>query len=824
MKTLIVEDDATTRQAIEQQLQALGHEVTTCADAETALEACHQTFYSLIILDLDLPGMDSFDLCRRIRALPQEDRSMILVITAYDRPGDIQAALDAGMDDYLIKPIGGEQLHVRVTIIERQLHNLSERKRVQKSKRQIEEILERIGNGSLTLEELEQYHYYFQEMVKRRSANLQKDLAERKQVEEALRESEERFQTLLRSLDDVVWAATADEAKTPLYFNPAIERVYGRPIAEFLDNPDLWFEVVHPDDKEEVIQHARKLQHGIEYRIIRPDGEVRWLYDRKSVVYNETGTPIRGGIVTDITERKRAENALIRERNLLRTLMDNSPDHIYFKDTESRFISIIKALADWFGLSDPEQAVGKTDVDFFTEEHARPAYADEREVMRTGQPLVGKEEKETWPDGQETWVSTTKVPLRDKEGHIIGTFGISRDITRHKQAEEEMARLRSFMQNIIDSMPSILVGIDPTGRVTHWNFQARKITGVSSEQARGRMLTDVLPQLMLNMEKVHRAIQQREPQKEEKVVSRIDGETRYSDMIIYPLVSNGVEGVVIRIDDVTSRVRFEEMMIQSEKMISVGGLAAGMAHELNNPLASMLQNAQVVLNRLTETFPANKRAAAECGTSMEAITRFAEKRDIVGMLEFVKTSGERAAQIVGDMLSFSRKSEFHIAPLYDIRTLLDKTIELAANVYDLKKKYDFRRIEIVREYDSDVPKVPCDQSKIQQVILNLLMNAAQAMAEQKNRNKMPRIILRAAQDDRLVRLEVKDNGPGMPEHVRKRVFEPFFTTKEVGVGTGLGLSVSYFIITKNHRGAMSVESEPGKGTTFIIRLPLERHV
>jgi PAS domain S-box-containing protein len=148
----------------------------------------------------------------------------------------------------------------------------------------------------------------------------------------------------------------------------------------------------------------------------------------------------RGRIVAD--ERKRAEDAVTHERCLLRTLMDNLPDNIYFKDTASRFVHINKALADAFGLSDPAEAVGKTDFDFFTEEHARPALADEQEIIRRGRPVVGKEQKETWLDGRVRWVSTTKMPHRDKDGTVIGTFGVARDITEHKRAEEGLRRAK----------------------------------------------------------------------------------------------------------------------------------------------------------------------------------------------------------------------------------------------------------------------------------------------------------------------------------------------------------------------------------------------
>jgi PAS domain S-box-containing protein len=157
------------------------------------------------------------------------------------------------------------------------------------------------------------------------------------------------------------------------------------------------------------------------------------------------------GVDKDITARKRMEEALLYERSLLKALMDNSPDHIYFKDIHSRFLRMSKSHAEIFGLSNPAEAEGKTDLDFFTEEHARPAFVDEQEIIKTGIPKVNKEEKETWPDSPDTWVSTSKMPLQDMQGNIIGTFGISRDITASKQAEFQILKLNrtySVLSNI----------------------------------------------------------------------------------------------------------------------------------------------------------------------------------------------------------------------------------------------------------------------------------------------------------------------------------------------------------------------------------------
>src|SRR5262249_25100603 len=148
-------------------------------------------------------------------------------------------------------------------------------------------------------------------------------------------------------------------------------------------------------------------------------------------------------IVRDLTDRKRHEEQLAHERNLLHCLMDSVPDKIYFKDSASRFPRVNRALAEQFGLGDPADAIGKTDFDFFTEEHAAPAFRDEQELLRTGKPLIDIEEKETWPDGRVSWVSTTKLPLRDREGRLVGTFGISRDITARKRSEQEVHAARA---------------------------------------------------------------------------------------------------------------------------------------------------------------------------------------------------------------------------------------------------------------------------------------------------------------------------------------------------------------------------------------------
>jgi len=394
-----------------------------------------------------------------------------------------------------------------------------------------------------------------------------------------------------------------------------------------------------------------------------------------------------------------------------------------------------------------------------------------------------------------------------------------RELDRQRD-EEELGRLRNLLSNIINSMPSILVGVDTQGRVTHWNRQAEQMTGIEAVNARGSLLKEVFPQLSGEMGKVMQAIRELKPQKDEKIPGWANGEVHYSDVTVYPLVTTEVEGAVIRVDDVTERVHMEEMMIQSEKMLSIGGLAAGMAHEINNPLAGILQNIQVIKNRIGRGLPRNDQAATDCGITMEALEAYLEQRNIFTIIDSIMEAGRRASKIVDNMLSFSRKGRTSFSQ-FSLTQLLDQTIELASNDYDLKKKYDFRQITVRREYQPDMPEVYCETSMIQQVFFNILKNGAQVMAENKLDEKKPCFTLRVMTEDHMARIEIEDNGPGLDEATRKRVFEPFFTTKGVGSGTGLGLSVSYFIVTESHGGTMAVESTPGLGTRFIIRLPLK---
>lgn len=276
--------------------------------------------------------------------------------------------------------------------------------------------------------------------------------------------------------------------------------------------------------------------------------------------------------------------------------------------------------------------------------------------------------------------------------------------------------------------------------------------------------------------------------------------------------------IIASATDVTEQMKMEALMAQTEKMMMIGGLAAGMAHEINNPLGIIMQHSQNIERRISVELPANQETAAAIGVDLQLLREYLEQRGIRKFLLQIHKAGERMSHIINNMLKFSRKSESRMESA-DLALVIEQSLELAGSDYDLKKHYDFKGIEVMREFDHDLPKVPLVILEIEQVLLNLLKNAAQAMAFSRDQ-KQPRLILRTRQADGWAIIEVEDNGPGMSREVQSRIFDPFYTTKEVGAGTGLGLSVSHAIIIHSHSGRFTVRSQPDIGSCFTIQLPL----
>ncbi|SEA11588.1 Signal transduction histidine kinase, nitrogen specific [Desulfuromusa kysingii] len=419
-------------------------------------------------------------------------------------------------------------------------------------------------------------------------------------------------------------------------------------------------------------------------------------------------------------------------------------------------------------------------------------------------------------------------PFRAEEIRKVCDLAVRRDDYLVSNAQfadhmDNLQQLQNLLGNIIDSMPSVLIGVDAQEKVMLWNKDAEHVSGLSARDTKGKLLTEVWPECCV-IEDIRIAMKGGGVQHRRKVPCHWEDSFRFFNITIYPVQNEEFCRAIIRIDDVTEQLLFEKRIVQSEKMVSLGQLSAGVAHEINNPLAAIVQNTQAVKNRLSADVEPNQRVAEALNLDFSMLRQYLEQRGILRQLDVIQESGIRTAKLLENMLSFTHEGSSQKYP-HNLADLLERAIDLATAHFSLQRKFDFRQVEIMRDYAPGLSFVKCDPAQIQQVFYNLLLNGADVMEEKyrlqesssETPSYQPRFLVRVLDKENFVRVEIEDNGPGMTEVAQKHIFEPFFATKDSG--SGLGLSISYFIVTKNHDGHIGVESKLGVGTTFYVELP-----
>jgi two-component system cell cycle sensor histidine kinase/response regulator CckA len=487
------------------------------------------------------------------------------------------------------------------------------------------------------------------------------------------------------------------------------------------------------------------------------------------------------------------KETLSMEHNLLRTLIDIIPDHVFVRDRASRHLINNRAQLDLLRASTLEETIGKMDSDFYPPELAKKFTDENERVMASGVTLANTEEMIPGPHGEAQWWSTTRVPLRDEAGAVIGVVGIGRNITDHMQDVQKITEQAAMLDQAHDAI--IMLTLD--GKVAYVNGAAEALYGWQSRNVIGKIGFELYP-----AEDRHALIQ---AQKETLAKGSWQGELRLHNTLgqeIYVDIRRslirdklGAPKAQLSISaDITDKKRREALALRNQRLESLGTLAGGIAHDLNNVLAPILMS--IALLKLKVSDESGQR--------------------LLAMLEL---NAERGAQLVRQVLAFGRGAEGD--------RILVQPLHIAREIEQIVSDTFPKTIRFELENDREPWTVMGDPTQLHQVLLNLCVNARDAMPNGGRITlRIENLVLdetycamnHGARPGAHLAISVADTGTGIAPGIRDRIFEPFFTTKDIGKGTGLGLSTSLGII-QSHGGFINVSSDMGRGSTFKIYIP-----
>jgi len=460
---------------------------------------------------------------------------------------------------------------------------------------------------------------------------------------------------------------------------------------------------------------------------------------------------------------------------------------------DGRFILTNKAHARLVRLVDPSDMIGKTDFDFFSFDHSKAAQEDEKGIIQTRQPIIDRQEKKSWPDRTDTWLSTTKMPLLGQNGEIIGTFGISRDISERRQIEEK----NSFLATMVESSNDAIVGVDLELKVSSWNRGAEHIFGYTSGEMVGKPIAKILSDdAITQMPKLQEKLaQEGHAHSFENQALRKDGSQVYVSTSLSALFdeNNKMAGSVAISTDMTEWRALQTQVIRSQRLESLSTLAGGIAHQFNN--ANAVIKGRLDLLADDKTLPLSSRA--HVAEILKAVGRVVEITE--------KLQGFTSASITG--AENCRLEE-----------------EIPALLQPFEDRLGAHGITLKTDWQQTIP-ARASVSMLNFLVSCLVTNSIHALIDR----PFPAITVRTQQRGEFSMLEVADNGCGIPEGNLSKIFTPFFTTKGEWAdskstqstvrGIGLSLAVCQSSVAEAG-GWIEVESSPGSGATFRVWLPI----
>ncbi len=644
--------------------------------------------------------------------------------------------------------------------------------------------------------------------LRRHLDELARTIAQRQRTEERLRTSEAFYETLVQTLPQNIIRKDLQGRFT--FANQKFCHAVGRRAEEILAKTDFDLfpaelaSKYHRDDLR-VISTRENLDTVEAHQ--NPRGERMFVHVIKTPLYSSTGEVIGvQGIFYDVTQRKRIEEDLAYERDLLRALLDYIPDRIYFKDVNCRFMRCSKSMAVRLGLADAKEVVGKTDFDFHPVEQAQEYYNDELRILIHGEPLISKLERQLDTQGNEIWASVTKVPIYTQSGGIAGLVGLSRDITKLKQTEQALRQAEEKYRAIYENS---VEGIFQTTRDGHFlsaNPALARIYGYDSPEEVVAALTDIEHQLYVDPARRDEFSRQ---MREQGAVSGFESQIHRKDRSII-WISESARTV----NDANGNFRYYEGIVEDITVRKQAELEREKAREA--ALESARTKAQFLANMSHEIRTPMNAITGMTGLLVDTrLTR--EQREYV---DTIRNSTESLLSIINDILDFSKveagKLTLEIID-FDLREAVETSVEMLA------ERAHKKNIDLACAVAPDVPThLRGDPVRLRQVLTNLVSNAVKFTEKgevlvrvSRVRKEIGRVILR---------FEVKDTGIGISKEAMARIFQEFTqadgsTTRKYG-GTGLGLTISKQLVSLMD-GEIGVESTPGEGSTFHVILPLE---
>ncbi|MDP2861803.1 MAG: PAS domain-containing protein [Desulfobacterales bacterium] len=604
-----------------------------------------------------------------------------------------------------------------------------------------------------------------------------------------------------------------------------------------------------------------------EYHIIEPhlraDGKQVWLDTSKMPLRDIDGNVVGIlGIYEEITERKKAEiglqqyqeqlEILVSERtswldkankklkdqlDFFQKLIDSIPNSIYYKNTDGLYIGCNSAFAERIGKN-KEDIIGKTVFDILPKETAEKHYDYDIELFsRTGHQNIEGDVR--YADDSIHKVIYNKATYTDSSGNVAGLIGVLSDITDLNKAQESLRKLGIENEALICSISSFLIGVDANGIIITWNKVAEDLFAIGSNMVKGLPF----PECGLSWEwdriksGISRCIESRNSIRLDDVrFTQKNGKQGFLGITLNPMLLEGTGpvGFLLMGADITKRKQMEIQISQAGKLESIGQLAAGIAHEINTPVQYVgdnlrfLQDSFNSLGKLHGIY-SQLIEAVKNGDQTNNIIKDAEKEvqesDLNYLIVEIPTAIKQSMEGVAQVAKIVRSIKDFSHPGGEEKTGVDINRALESTVIVSRNEWKYVA-EMETDFDPSLPMVPGHPGELNQVFLNLIINAAHTISDivKKSPDKKGAIRLTTRNKINWVEIIVSDTGTGIPKDIRSRIFDPFFTTKEVGKGTGQGLAICHSIIVQKHGGSLSFETEEGSGSAFTVRLPTERDV